>query len=55
MRAWLPDGVKLVQVIHDEGKLRAVLPFPTVKLDAGEPVVPPREYATVRRPETLAA
>lgn len=37
-----------------ERELRAVLPFPVVQLD-GEPVVPPRDYSTIRRPETLAA
>jgi hypothetical protein len=38
---------------------RAVLPFPVVKFDErdGRPefVRPPREYKTIRRPETFAA
>jgi hypothetical protein len=39
-----------------EGELCAVLPFPVVQLDAsGGLVLPPREYKTIRRPETLAA
>lgn len=34
---------------------RAVLPFPVVQLDRDRPVVPPREYQAIRRPETLVA
>jgi hypothetical protein len=41
-------------LVNDEPRLCAVLPFPVLKLDAGELVVPPREYQTIRRPETLA-
>jgi hypothetical protein len=33
----------------------AVLPFPVVQLDRDRLVMPPREYSTVRRPETVAA
>jgi hypothetical protein len=34
---------------------RVVLPFPVIELERDQLVVPPREYKTIRRPETLAA
>lgn len=42
-------------LVNDKPGLCAVLPFPVLKLNASEPVVPPREYQSIRRPETLAA
>jgi hypothetical protein len=42
-------------LVNDEPEWCVVLPFPVLKLDARELVVPPREYSTLRRPETLAA
>jgi hypothetical protein len=42
-------------LVSDKAGRCAVLPFPVLKLDADELVVPPREYQSIRRPETLAA
>jgi hypothetical protein len=49
------DHLPPAPLVNDKPGLCAVLPFPVLKLNASEPVVPPREYATVRRPEPLAA
>ncbi len=44
------------RVPSPEEQLRNVLPFPVLEFDErGGLVVPPREYSTIRRPETLAA
>jgi hypothetical protein len=46
--------VKLAPDVEAE-EVSAVLPFPVIRDERGQLVLPPREYKTVRRPETLAA